>query len=191
MSRSVHVLLEPEVLVLRVRLGVLLERLVLDEHVVGREHHERPGRLVLELLRAVPLLPHPLLVQEQLVVLVRDARRRERPRALEPGTVPVAAPESVRAAQRDDLLVVEAHAVEDLRGTPGVSVRARCQSETQRLHYECGQRPWKRRADDRREGDDEGRRQSERESGGGREALYPQGLRFTLRPRDFPVILSA
>ena len=101
-------LLEEQVLIVGVGLSPLLEGLVRDEDVVGREHHERVRRFVLELLRAVPLLPDPLLVQEQLEVLIRHARRRERPRPVVPRPVGVAAPQRVPAEQRDDLLVVEA-----------------------------------------------------------------------------------
>jgi hypothetical protein len=124
--------LEEEVLVRGVRLGVLLERLVLRQDVVrpvpvlvpgmrsvharghSREHHERARLLVRVLRGAAPLLPDPGLVEQELVVVVRERRGRERPRAVEAGAVRVAAPERVRARERDDLLVVEAHAPEDL-----------------------------------------------------------------------------
>ena len=53
----------------------------------AREHHERFGLGVFILRRSLPLAPVPLLVEEKLVILVREGDRRERPRALEAGAV--------------------------------------------------------------------------------------------------------
>lgn len=74
-----------------VQLGEDLERLVGREGHVGREHHEGLGALVLVLDRSRPLAEAPLLVVEQLKVVVREGRRGEGPGALEPGAVGVAA----------------------------------------------------------------------------------------------------
>lgn len=130
-------IVEEGLLVLGVPLDVRLERLVGHERHVGGQHHERLGRLVLilfarsattsrhsqplrraYLLGTVPLPPVPLLVQEQLVVLVGHDGRREGPRTIEAAAVGVAASEGVGAAQCDDLLVVEAHAIEDVAQVP-------------------------------------------------------------------------
>ena len=69
--RTGNVLLEEGLLVLGVDLGRLAERLVLDEGHVGREHHERLGRLVGVLLGALPVAPDPRLLDEKAEVLVR------------------------------------------------------------------------------------------------------------------------
>lgn len=95
-------------LVVGIRLDPLLEGLIRHEDIVGREHHERASLLVLKLLRAVPLLPDPLLIQEELVELVDHTRRRERPGTLEARAVAVAASKSVATEQSDYFLVVEA-----------------------------------------------------------------------------------
>ena len=92
---------------------MLLEARVPDERHVRRQHHERLAPHVLVLLRPVPLLPRPLLPQQQAEVVVRDDGRGEGPGAVEAGAVRVAAAEGVGAGQGDDLPVVEAHAVED------------------------------------------------------------------------------
>lgn len=66
------------------------------------------------LLRTVPLLVLPLLVQQELVVVVGDNCWRERPWSRESTSVCVAAAQGVSTAQGDDLLVVEAHSAEDI-----------------------------------------------------------------------------
>jgi len=101
------------VVVLGVLLNVGLEALVLDQGHVGGQHHEGLGGDILELLGAVPLLVGPLLFHEELVVVVGEDSRGEGPGARETGAVSVAAAESVSTRESDDLLVVEAHAVED------------------------------------------------------------------------------
>ena len=133
---------EESVIILGVLLDVRLELAVLDERIVGRQHHERLGRLVLVLfptalvsgvpsgdtdksilgcfiffltylLGAVPLLPLPLLVQQEGVVVVGEDGGGEGPGTLETAAIAMAAAEGVCSSERDDLLVVEAHAVED------------------------------------------------------------------------------
>lgn len=66
------------------------------------------------LLGTVPLLPVPLLVHEELEELVGQDSGRECPWALEATSVTVASSEGVSTAQGNDLLVVEAHTVEDV-----------------------------------------------------------------------------
>lgn len=104
---------EELVLVLGVALDDGAEGLVLDERHVGRQHHEGLAAVVLELHGAGPLAVAPLLAQQQLVVVVGQGDGREGPGTLETAAVGVAAAESVGAGESDDVLVVEAHAVED------------------------------------------------------------------------------
>lgn len=114
LDNDVGEVLEEELIVGGVLLNPLLELLVLDEGHVGGKHHEGLGLLVLKLLGAVPLLPLPLLVEEELVVVVGQNGGGEGPGTIEAGAVGVAAAESVSTGKSNDLLVVEAHAVEDV-----------------------------------------------------------------------------
>jgi len=66
------------------------------------------------LLGAVPLLPLPLLFEQELEVVVGQNSRREGPGARVAGAVGVAAAQSVGTSKGNDLLIVEAHAVEDV-----------------------------------------------------------------------------
>jgi hypothetical protein len=66
------------------------------------------------LLRTIPLLPVPLLVQEKLVVLVCHNRWGECPRARETTSVGMTTTQGVSTAQSNDLLVIEAHSVENV-----------------------------------------------------------------------------
>lgn len=85
-----------------------------------------------------------------------EGDRRERPRAIEAAAVRVAATDSVRARQRDDLLVVEAH----LRGVSWSAVASigpcrscasqRIPQQRTRTSCGCGQHPCRRRAGGRR-----------------------------------------
>lgn len=125
--------LEEGILVFGILVDVRLEGLVGNERHIGWQHHQRLGLLVLilfwsqlrratvtehaasaYLLGAVPLAPTPLLIKEQLVVLVGHNSGGEGPRALETAAVGVAASESVGTTQGHNLLVVETHAVEDV-----------------------------------------------------------------------------
>ena len=92
---------------------MLLERRVLDERHVGRQHHERLAPRVLVLPRPVPLAPAPPLRQQEAEVIVRHDGGGEGPGPVEAGAVRVAAAQGVGAGQGDNLPVVEAHAVED------------------------------------------------------------------------------
>ena len=111
--------LEELVVGLGVALDVGLELLVLNEDHVGGQHHEGLGGLVLVLLGAVPLLPLPLLLDQQAEVVVGQDGGGESPGTSEAGAVSVAAAEGVGARQSDNLLVVEAHAVEDVAEVVG------------------------------------------------------------------------
>lgn len=93
---------------------MLLELLVLGERHIRRQHHQRLGLGIRELGGAVPLSPRPLLVKQQSVVVVGERGRGEGPRSVESGSVGVASAESVGTAEGDNLLVVEAHSVEDV-----------------------------------------------------------------------------
>lgn len=104
---------EEVVVVLGVLLDVGAEALVLDQSHVGGQHHERLGGDVLELLGAVPLAVRPLLLEKKLVIVVGKGGGGEGPGTLETGAVGVAAAKSVGTGESDNLLVVEAHAVED------------------------------------------------------------------------------
>lgn len=70
------------------------------------------------LLGAVPLLPVPLLVHKELIVLVGHNSRGESPRAVKATSVSVAASEGMGTTQSNNLLVVEAHASEDVSQVP-------------------------------------------------------------------------
>lgn len=106
--------LEEEIVVGGILLDPGLELLVLDESHVGGKHHEGLGLLVLILLGAIPLLPLPLLVEKELVVVVGQDGGGEGPGAVVTAAVGMAASKGVGTRQSDDLLVVEAHAVEDV-----------------------------------------------------------------------------
>ena len=66
---------------------MLLELLVLDQRHVRRQHHQSLGRAVGELGGTAPLPPGPLLVKEQLEVVVGEGGRGESPGSIESGTV--------------------------------------------------------------------------------------------------------
>ena len=114
---------------------MLLERRVLDERHIGRQHHQRLAPRILILPRPVPLPPPPVLGQEQPEVIVRDDGGGEAPGPVEARAVRVAAAEGVGAGQGDDLAVVETHAVEDgaqvrlLLGTVGEAAVGRAHGD--------------------------------------------------------------
>lgn len=105
--------LEEQVVVGGVLLDPWHESLVLDQDVVGWQHHQALGGLVLVLLWTVPLLPLPGLLEEESVVVVGQDSWGESPRTLEAGAVSVAAAESVSTGKSNNLLVVKTHATED------------------------------------------------------------------------------
>lgn len=90
----------------------MAERGVLDEGKIRRQHHEFLGG-VLELAGTIPLALRPLLVQEEAKVVVGEHGRCIGPWAFKSGTVSVATTKSVSARKCDNLLISEAHAVED------------------------------------------------------------------------------
>ena len=74
-------------LVPAVELDVAAEGRVLDERQVRGQHHEVAAVLVLVLQRALPLLGHPLALEQQPKVLVAERRRGAGPRAQVPAAV--------------------------------------------------------------------------------------------------------
>lgn len=106
--------LEEQVVVSGVLLNPRLESLVLNKDNIGGKHHEGLGGLVLILLGAVPLLLGPLLLEKEAVEVVGHNSRGEGPRALVARSGGVASANGVATAEGDNLLVVEAHAVEDV-----------------------------------------------------------------------------
>lgn len=104
---------EEDIVVIGIQLSVLPEALVLDNLQIRRQHHERLGPDVLELLGAVPLLVLPLLLKQQLEVVVGQGGGAECPGTREARAVRVAAAEGVGAGQSNHGAVVEAHASED------------------------------------------------------------------------------
>ena len=71
------------------------------------------GAGLTNLVGAVPLLPLPLLVEEEVVEVVGQDSGGEGPGTLVAAAARVAPAESVGTGKGDDLLVVEAHAAED------------------------------------------------------------------------------
>jgi len=113
LDQYVGKLLEEDLIIGSIALDVRAEALVLDERHVGGQHHEALGLNILVLFRAVPLLPGPLLLQKQLVVVVGQSGGREGPGTVIARAVGVAATERMGTGQGDHFLVVEAHATED------------------------------------------------------------------------------
>ena len=98
-------------LILGVYIDVLLEFGILDQRQVGGEHHELLAPvLVLERAGPIPLRPVDLLQEREVQVVERGRGGRPRPVVSRRGRV--APSEGVRAAERDDLPIVESHAVE-------------------------------------------------------------------------------
>lgn len=113
LEHSVRELAEEDIVVLGIPLGVLAEHLVLDDLHIGRQHHERLGLDILILLRTIPLLPGPLLLEQKLIVVVCQGGRGEGPGTVVARAVGVATAEGVGTGQSNHLSVVEAHAAED------------------------------------------------------------------------------
>jgi hypothetical protein len=86
-SEPLDLLLEEQILVGSVSLGVLLELLVLDQGHVRGQHHQSLGRAVGKLSGTAPLPPRPLLVKEQLEVVVGEGGGREGPGTIESGSI--------------------------------------------------------------------------------------------------------
>ena len=89
------------------------EDLVLHQRHIRRQHHQALRLHILILLGPIPLPPPPLLIQQQAEVIIANDRGRKGPRAVKAGAIGVAPPQSMRAAQRYNLAVVEPHAPED------------------------------------------------------------------------------
>lgn len=104
---------EESVVILGVLIDKSLELLVLDESHVCGQHHDR-FVFIDVLLGTVPLLPVPLPVHKELVVIVGQDSWREGPGTIKARSVGVASAQSVGAGKGNNLLVVEAHAVENV-----------------------------------------------------------------------------
>ena len=114
LHKCIREVLEEDIIVLGIPLDVLLELLVLDQGQVRGHHHQSAGGLIRELLRTVPLLLIPALLEQQPVELIGEDGRAEIPRPVESRPVSVRAAQRMGAHQSHNLLVVEAHAVEDV-----------------------------------------------------------------------------
>lgn len=112
LHKRIRELLEEHIAVLGIPLNMLLKLLVLDKRNISRKHHESLSGLVRELLGSVPLLLIPSLLDKQPEELISEDSRAEIPRTVETRPVSVRAAQSVSTTQNDNLLVVEAHAVE-------------------------------------------------------------------------------
>merc|ERR1712113_502579 len=77
LDKNLGEVVEELLLALRVLLNDRLKALVLNEGHVGRQHHQALSADVLELLWALPLPPAPLLLEQELVVVVGEGSRRE------------------------------------------------------------------------------------------------------------------
>jgi len=106
--------LEELLLILGVDLDPLAELLVLGHGHIGGQHHKGLGLLVLELLRTRPLALNPLATQKLGVEGVGEDGGGSGPGTIESRAVGVAASQSVGTEKSDDLLVVEAHLVENI-----------------------------------------------------------------------------
>jgi hypothetical protein len=105
--------LEESYVILGVLFNEWLHLFVLDERHVCGQHHQRFRFSVLELFRPVPLPPYPLLLEEELVVVICQNGGRECPWSFEAGSIGVAAAEGVGTGEGNDFLVVETHSAED------------------------------------------------------------------------------
>jgi len=84
------------------------------KNIYRGEHHEVASIGILVLQRPLPVLLDPLGLDQETEILVREGGGRTRPRPSVSAAVRVAATKGVGAEQSDNLLVVEAHAVEYL-----------------------------------------------------------------------------
>jgi hypothetical protein len=72
-----------------------------------RKHHQSASFLVGKLLRPVPFSPDPLLIVEQLVVVIGERGRREGPWSFETRAIWMTSTESVGTGEGDNFLVIE------------------------------------------------------------------------------------
>jgi hypothetical protein len=72
-----------------------------------RKHHQIASFLIGKLLRAIPLSPYPLLIKEQLEVVIGHRSGREGPWTFETGAIRVAATKGVGAGESNNFLVIE------------------------------------------------------------------------------------
>ena len=72
-----------------------------------RKHHQSASFLVGVLLRPVPFSPDPLLIAEQLEVVIGERGRRKGPWSFETRAIRMASTESVGTGESDNFLVIE------------------------------------------------------------------------------------
>lgn len=113
LDKGIGELVEEDLAVLGVAVNVLLEFLVLDKSQIAGQHHQGLGLVVSVLGGTVPLLPSPLLVNQETEEFVGENGRAEVPRTVVTGAVSVGTAERVSAAKSDHFAVIEAHAAED------------------------------------------------------------------------------
>lgn len=77
-----------------------------------RKHHQCAGFLVSILLRPIPLFPDPLLIEEQLVVVIGHRDWGEGPWPFKSGAIRMTSTESVSTREGDDFLVIESNSPE-------------------------------------------------------------------------------
>lgn len=122
LGKGIGSIFEEGFFILGVLLSILSEGLVLRKSHIRCQHHERLGGLVFVLNGAVPLLELPLFVEQETEVLVVERGGRMLPRTFKAASILVAPTDGVEARQGDNLLVVEAHAVEDVSKVVGAFV---------------------------------------------------------------------
>lgn len=97
---------------------MLLEFLVLDESQISGQHHQSLSGVVGVLGRSVPLLPGPLLLNQEAEELVGENGRAEVPRTIVTGAVSVGTTQGVSTGESDHFTVVKSHASEDGTNVP-------------------------------------------------------------------------
>ena len=113
-------LVEEDLLRLGVTLDMRLEAIILDEHKIGRKHHQLMSRFILKLLGVGSRLLDPLVVQEGGKEGVGELVGSSSPRSVVTRAILVTLSKSVSSREGDDLLIVQTHLVKD--GTKMIAV---------------------------------------------------------------------
>lgn len=72
-----------------------------------RKHHQSAGFLVSILFRPIPLFPDPLLIEEQLIVVIGHRGWGEGPWPFIAAAIRMASTKSVSTSEGDDFLVIK------------------------------------------------------------------------------------